>query len=401
MSERIEEGKIKILNSLIERKGAQFILDTASEVLGNPIFVGDSCYKVFMCSNVNAPEKSDLFWEGVQRTGLTNREDVMKTFSGKEFRLMYQQDEPVLAEFSFIPHRLLGARYRDGINVFGHIVIYECRKSFEEEDRELLQILCKVFAYEMLYRGRTVCQDIKYYNVMSFLLEGKTVKEHDIQMCLEAAHIRLPEMMYAGVLCGVEYIAEVILRELCRNLQREIGNRISFPYENVIIIIVDKKKIQDIEGQLDAFCKSYRMRCGFSYEFDDIHQLSLAYHQAKYAWSYLKEKEEKRVNFYEECSFFELCDWTEQDLKKLCHPALLRLLEEDKKRNSNHMEVLDLYLKYHGNVQKAAEEMCIHKNTMYYRLERLEQFFGKSLQDGEFCFNLEISLKILQYLKEI
>ncbi|MCD6363965.1 MAG: helix-turn-helix domain-containing protein [Synergistetes bacterium] len=56
-------------------------------------------------------------------------------------------------------------------------------------------------------------------------------------------------------------------------------------------------------------------------------------------------------------------------------------------------------MKNDGRIQESAEELHLHRNTMRYRLDRIREILGVSLENGETLFNLYLSIKILRVLQ--
>lgn len=380
------------MNALLERKGTQYIIDVAAEVLGNPVFIGDASYKVFLCSNEE--ETEDDFWKEVQRKTFPSDKEIIKAFRSGEFYEMYAQDEPVLASFPTIRHRLLGARYRDGNQVMGHIVVYELRQTFQKEDYELLHVLCKALVYEMLYREKAIMQNVKYHSLISELLEGKQIPEQEVLGCLELAHIKLPKTMRLLVMQSQKSTTGVMRNYIREQILNKCVGVMAITYAKFIVFIFDADKAW--EFVIQDFCERYVMTCGVSYCFENLNNLKVYYRQAVKAIELsLKMQRQETVNYYKNYAIYDLIEGNTA-APSICHPYILKLAQDDKDNHTNNLSALEVYLKHGGNIAKAAEEMCIHKNSMYYRISRIEQILDCDLQDGDLKMLLYISLKILQ-----
>lgn len=71
--------------------------------------------------------------------------------------------------------------------------------------------------------------------------------------------------------------------------------------------------------------------------------------------------------------------------------------KNDKLNGTDYLEVLKCYLKYNGSVKAVAEELFYHKNTVGYKLQKIEQFLGDNLSYQSVRLNCNIALM----LKEI
>ena len=47
------------------------------------------------------------------------------------------------------------------------------------------------------------------------------------------------------------------------------------------------------------------------------------------------------------------------------------------------------------NRKLAARRLGVHANTLSYRSRRIEELLGGSLLEGEFCFRVQLALKLL------
>lgn len=70
----------------------------------------------------------------------------------------------------------------------------------------------------------------------------------------------------------------------------------------------------------------------------------------------------------------------------------------------NHQELLYtlyVYLRESQKAIKAAEILCIHKNTLFYRLRKIREITGIDLDRGDEVLHLQISFLILRYEGEL
>jgi PucR-like helix-turn-helix protein/diguanylate cyclase with GGDEF domain len=74
------------------------------------------------------------------------------------------------------------------------------------------------------------------------------------------------------------------------------------------------------------------------------------------------------------------------------HPGLLRLLHTD--GGQVLVETLETYLDLAGNAHATAERLQLHRTTLYYRLQRVEQLAGTNLKDGTERLCLHLALKM-------
>ena len=86
------------------------------------------------------------------------------------------------------------------------------------------------------------------------------------------------------------------------------------------------------------------------------------------------------------------------DARRL-HPGLLRLLRTD--GGQVLVETLETYLDLAGNAHATAERLQLHRTTLYYRLQRVEQLAGTNLKDGTERLCLHLALKLARLAEPV
>ncbi len=86
------------------------------------------------------------------------------------------------------------------------------------------------------------------------------------------------------------------------------------------------------------------------------------------------------------------------ELSDFYQETLGPLLEHDTRRNGAFIETLEQYFRCNGNLSETARAMHLHRNALLYRLGRIEELLGQSLEDSELRLSLQIALKIRHLL---
>lgn len=82
------------------------------------------------------------------------------------------------------------------------------------------------------------------------------------------------------------------------------------------------------------------------------------------------------------------------ELKQFYQETLGPLLNADTRGDGALIDTLEGFFRYNGNLSEAARAMHLHRNSLLYRLGRIEEIVGHSLEDPEFRLALQIALKI-------
>jgi PucR family transcriptional regulator, purine catabolism regulatory protein len=83
------------------------------------------------------------------------------------------------------------------------------------------------------------------------------------------------------------------------------------------------------------------------------------------------------------------------ELRAFQRDVLGPLEASDATRRSEFVRTLDAFLRAGGNHMRAARDLNVHRNTLIYRLERIQELLGGAdLEDPEARLNLQLALKI-------
>lgn len=73
------------------------------------------------------------------------------------------------------------------------------------------------------------------------------------------------------------------------------------------------------------------------------------------------------------------------------------VIEYDRQRETDLLGTLFYIIKHKGNLQKTANEMYIHYNSLRYRVSKLKEL-GLKLDDGHAFTEIAVACKLYQYL---
>ena len=101
---------------------------------------------------------------------------------------------------------------------------------------------------------------------------------------------------------------------------------------------------------------------------------------------------------YDQLQLFDLFR-TGEPLDAFVNEVLGKLLRRDRDRHTELVETLEALFAAALNRKLAARRLGVHANTLSYRSRRIEELLGGSLLDGEFCFRVQLALKLLPLSK--
>lgn len=384
----IAEKRLAMFDALLSGKGIQGLVDAAAEVFGNPVAVADMGLAMVAVS----PELADdPEWMANAREVETN--DIRQAALAGDFRRVYSGDKTVVGEYKGADQRYLAARVRRKDALLGHALVLERNRPFTDDDIALLPDVCRTFGYELA--GATDADQLaeRHGKLFEDLLSGSLADADEVAARVQRAHLRTPEAMCALVAHPVSDKGQISARYLRTQLVRAFPGSLGMVRGDDVLVVVGAEDAGEVLDGLFAKSVYAEGLCiGASYPFRGLHLLLRAYEQAQAAVR-LSDGRPGVVRYKQVVArhMMERASLT-IDGSIFIHPALELLAEADERERTGHLADLEAYLACGRNATATARALHVHKNTMYYRLQRIEQIADVDLSDEETCFALQLGI---------
>lgn len=148
---------------------------------------------------------------------------------------------------------------------------------------------------------------------------------------------------------------------------------------------------------------SHSLSVGIGNPKQNISDIPVSYREAKEA-IYLGKRVLKSTNeFAYEYAALEpdalLQHLPDALLQQYVTGTLNPLIQYDREMGTDLLNTLDIYLEQGRHIGHTAEIMYIHRNTVKFRVARIEELLGVDLMDGDVVFRLRLGLRIFHLLK--
>ncbi len=92
-----------------------------------------------------------------------------------------------------------------------------------------------------------------------------------------------------------------------------------------------------------------------------------------------------------------LYDLEEQSSVRQFTDEIMRpLVEYDHQNRGSLVKTVEAYFDHHGNISQTAESLFVHRNTLLYRMDRIQELTGLKLDQANMRLALHLSLKLWQ-----
>lgn len=166
-----------------------------------------------------------------------------------------------------------------------------------------------------------------------------------------------------------------------------------FKYLSDVMIIVNYEKIPEEEflRTLTDILKRRKLSCGCSYPFQDLFQLPAFYQQAQLAMQYGEQRAGKINRCEDHALEYLRHQINEKKPLSVSAPGLEKLKQQDASAGTEYYRTLAVYLREERDQTRTAEVLCVHRNTLIYRIKKIEQILGMDLGDVRLRFLLLLS----------
>lgn len=197
--------------------------------------------------------------------------------------------------------------------------------------------------------------------------------------------------------CWISFEARRVLALLPIN---ESTGTIEGEFEKTISTRIDRVQSRLQQGRASN-SKLPTFTTGIGRVAKDVQQISQSYREAQQALEIGRRLfGEGKIHYFAQLGIYRLLFhlYGHQELSDFYQETLGPLTESDSRSNNALIETLECFFNCNGNLSETARTMHLHRNSLLYRLGRIEELLGQSLEDPELRLSLLIALKIRHML---
>ncbi len=181
-------------------------------------------------------------------------------------------------------------------------------------------------------------------------------------------------------------------------LMNYFPHTLQLPQKNRLYLLMDgngrKQKEKLFCSIADSLKEIDQLIIAFSDTFTDVFHLSIYKRQIDSLLElYEKKKLTASVLHYQEHSVDIMMDLLTSEIpeENLLHPMIQTLKNYDHAYNTDYLETLKIYIYSCYSKNDASEILGIHRNTLNYRLERIEELTQLPIKNARTAFHLLVS----------
>lgn len=398
--ERFDRWDEDMLKAILSGKSTQTVLDIAALRLTNPIAMFDKEFGLVMTAGTIPANIAGSIWESVLEKSYSPP-FVLTPGQGSDIaQRLRQSDWPFQYHSEFLnENHLCCSLFVAGV-FFGTFGLSEFNPFTGGQIATLAWVTKRMeqsLEHNLGESGTTA--DMPYYILR--ILGGFDVEEPVIEFHLRQQKWKPSD--WFQVLRIEPSVNSSLSPQECaayRNPIRSIlPESLVFQYENGLFVLVHSKAplLPTRYGDLNREMERYDLRTGISMPFQDFMFIKAAFVQSQHALACGTGT----LNYFRQNYTKSLLSALEQitDLDSFCHPGILSAWQHGDERDRQFFSSVQTYLANGRNLTDTAKKLNIHRNTLVYRIERVNEILGIDLYqdtvDGDLLHMLTTTLQIV------
>lgn len=419
---RTEEVHSKLLEALLKGNGLTSICQTLAGIENNPVLITDKNGKMLSSA------VPDLLMSQLKEDWQNEILEYLKDFRIKLFSSNPHRCHRVVSQVGDSAQNIILVPIKINEDYSGNLVIIEKFRQLDELDLMAVEHASTIIALEFAKSKallETECQ-IRG-ELLEDLIKGNIRCEEEIMRRANYLNFNLNTDLTIFVI-GIEHFEDYygkrdekrILAIKSSIVQLVRSTFYNYPNGSMLLGKMDsitglvrqssKAEMEDLCDKLSEIAKKIKvlipkikLSIGVGRTCSSISNISKSYEEAVAAMRIGRfTKKSSCVTFYDELGpyrfLYELKD--SMQMKYFYDEYLGKIIAYDKINNTDLLETLICYFKNDGSLSRTAKSLYIHKNSVIYRIKKIEEISGLNVNDSNDCFSLQLCLKLGQLVND-
>jgi hypothetical protein len=397
------------INSLFvssnEHKGLQYLVDVAYKITKSPIIIFDTCHKILA---VHHPNASDAAWLDI---------DIQKDMGYlSETALKYLKHKDIYEKLRTNPSVLYTKEKKDEYGWLNTLVyihgieaaligMAETDHEFTPYDYDFLDIFKQLISSEM-QKGDFYSDNhtIVHSAFLLDLLDGKFPTNDVIN--IRRKYLGLSDAKFYYILTIFDTITNISKKRI-QIIAYQVQNLLPASYWCIykgkpVFLIMQNTVNADFyleQSRLREILNANHLTGALSNPFNNLLEILKYYKQTTTVFRLCKQLgEHHTIYLYSDYMFCHIGQLLSEsyELKDFYHPAILQIKQYDIEHQSNFLETLKEALVHVNNPTLCSKNLFIHKNTFFYRMNKIRELFDLNLEDGTERLKLHLTLELMK-----
>lgn len=402
---RKKEGIFALTTLVNKGTTLEELVNKASDVIGAPASILDNSLSFLAYSN-NFPY---YIAQGRERTPGTLPDDALALIRQKgllhpakpvdllAFDWVNFEGDTITNHFSFIHSRN---------TIVGSISFFARNSKLRKSRAEMIPAIAQILSIQMQRSNAYLLNKSLYYtHIFNQLEEGAFGgSEEDVKRQLSLFGYQLKRHLHIFLIdLSREYMPSEQVRSLAKQLHPYIENSFYIVKETQLIFLASSDDIKEDgfynKEALEETLRKTSVSIGISGIYLDLKLTPSYIHEAERAIQVgRKLNPDKRIFPFATYRMLDLVNSVQDNTNLYSYrfPPLMHVVDLDEQNNTMLTNTLYEYLQNPADPVAVAKKLFIHKNTLYYRLDKIREIMGCDFKDAETIACIQMSFHVFR-----
>ncbi len=393
-----------LMETFISGASLQDIITRTEQMIDNPIMVIDNSYRV-ICES-GSESCGDVVWCENIKNGYCSYEFITQFNRISEVRNISTNSDAFLSGCLNSPLRRSICKLRDGGHILGYLLAIELNSPFTELKMEILELVSKLVSRMIAHTDSVSFGGSSMQNLFSDMLSGRLKSKDILQNYLNYSHIKMESSYYLISVNIKDYNLQG--HPTNNTLEQELSKIMDYTLTacvgtNIIFLTERRDSLVSVTNELQRhrdFFTDNNLTVAVSDNFTSLEDLSIYYRQTNFTHRTIRRLnlDEKTICTYDNLRIMDIItrNPTLDNYLDLVGSDYVNIRQYDDEHNTEYSKTLYYYIRWNHNLNRVAEILCVHKNTVSYRIQRAKELFDLDLKD--FHVTMHIYVGYLIYL---
>ena len=402
--DRYQRWQTSVMDAIIKDLPIKTIGELSESILKRPFqFYDPNLFCLFSVYNeqyYDQPAGYDIQEEDVY----ISDEDENTIILTKLYQGVRNAHVPTLFESNYFMIRTLSQGIFVSGEYVGNIVVDELGGTFSDGDYSITYLIGQAIEKYLKYNGTlSIGLPPEFKTILETIIKNEPVEDMRLNRFLNKLGIKQNDLFFCIVVDeGNQTETQEAISLLASRISAAIRCNCYLEYNGQLVFIVKVENEHSQEACLQKLYPLFRetfVKCGTSQLFSDFKKTHDYYIQCVRALLIGREKDPTMWFYRFEKYILEyiLQSCTEELLPETILPEKLKaLIAIDKSSGSEYVKMLRAYLDNNMSLTAASKALYIHKNTLLYRLERINEILGTDLENPDLRLVYSVALRVIR-----
>ena len=392
---------------IIKNLSIDSAIQAAYEIFNLPVSVSDASFNI-LAKNSSKVLNNDICWNipiEEQKVPL----EILKIFQDNNIIEVVQNNPRKTIYLNwgwFKDYPRITTSILNKNVIIGYIAVLCPLEEYKPWFDEALQIVADTFSIIMQKEQSLLKNSNVILNSFARDLILGTINNSDLLKWMSLTKLDLKPnyiMMAISTSSNTSYALKILQNELSVNSPHII----TYHFNNILYVLIYKLQNKDFKeksiNKISQAIHSLDCFLGMSNEFSKLEEITLYREQAKIALETGQAINPEKNSFvYNDYVLYKiiLCAMEKVELQNLIHNSIFIIKDYDEKNNTQYLDTLKNYILNQYSIGNVSKLMHIHRNTLTYRLKKIEELADINLNENQILAHLQLSFYILSIVEK-